>query len=139
MKNPSLKSLMDNKWNSWNIQGWGGFILKEKLKRMKFEIKIWKEPVYGKLDCNIEKKKEEIFHLDLIDDVFSLYEEEMSKRANLFDELSVEMKWKDTNLFLKSREKWVKEGDCNSNYFTHLLIEGTNKTKFKEYGREMYG
>lgn len=61
---------MVNKWWSYTIEGWGSFILKEKFKRLKEDIKKWNKEVFGSMDLKIEEKKKEIQKLDIIDGVF---------------------------------------------------------------------
>jgi len=36
---PSYKSFVCNKWNSFQVDGWGGFVLKEKLKLIKLALR----------------------------------------------------------------------------------------------------
>ncbi|KAL8503601.1 hypothetical protein ACS0TY_022363 [Phlomoides rotata] len=126
IEHPSLKDLVQSSWNSENINGWGGFVVKEKLKRMKADIRIWKESINDKLDTSIKKRKEDFFQLDLLDDTFDLDEEESGRISDLMKDLFVDLKWKDAALFQKSRAKWVAEGDCNSKLF-HSFINRRNK------------
>lgn len=65
----------------------GGFVVKEKLKLLKVELKKWKEEIFGCLDSSIEHKKLEIEQLDLIDDIFGLDSDEIEKKVVLMDEL----------------------------------------------------
>ncbi|KAL8514363.1 hypothetical protein ACS0TY_013468 [Phlomoides rotata] len=65
------------KWSDLMLKGlgWGAFILKEKLKHMKTDLKEWNKKTFGLIDLKIEEKKAVIANLDLIDDTFGLYEE----------------------------------------------------------------
>ncbi|KAL8461347.1 hypothetical protein ACS0TY_032722 [Phlomoides rotata] len=126
MKHPSLKLLVESKLKAWNIHGWGGYMLKEKLKRMKAEIKTWKEQNFGKIDLSIEKRKDDIYCLDVIDDAFGFNTEKVNKRSDLINELLAELKWNDSSLFQKSCAKWIVDGDCNSKLF-HSFINKRNK------------
>lgn len=42
------------------IERWGSFVLKEKFKKLKADLKIWKQEVFGSLDTNIDNRKKEI-------------------------------------------------------------------------------
>lgn len=132
IKHPLYNSFVEEKWRSFNIQGWGGYRLKEKLKKLKSELKIWKDEFIGNLDNSIEAKKGEIEQWDAIDDVFGLDEEEAEARATAMKNLQMEMGWREAQLFQKARIKWNLEGDLNSRFFhkwincrlKHNAIEG---------------
>lgn len=57
MQHHSFKEFVSEKWNTFNIQGWGGYVVKKKLKLLKVELKKWREEVFGCLDMKIEGKK----------------------------------------------------------------------------------
>lgn len=58
IKHPLYNSFVEEKWRSFNIQGWGGYRLKEKLKKLKSELKIWKDEFIGNLDkIQLKQKK----------------------------------------------------------------------------------
>lgn len=76
MKHPSFRLLVESKWNSYNVSGWGSFVLKEKLKRLKADLKGWRHNTFGDLDKSIKDKKAEIERLDILDDSFGQDEEE---------------------------------------------------------------
>lgn len=46
------------------MDGSGSFIIKEKLKRLKCELKIWNNESFGSIEDNIQKIVEEIKLLD---------------------------------------------------------------------------
>jgi hypothetical protein len=65
LQNNEFKDLVTNAWEAYNLEGWMGFILKEKLKRLKGVIKEWNRAMYR---CSEERKIkliEEIRVLDL--------------------------------------------------------------------------
>lgn len=125
-KHPSFKSLVDSKWNSYSISGWGSFVLKEKLKRLKGDLKEWRQLTFGDLDKSIDDKKAEIERLDILDDSFDLDEDEAKMREGIMEELINETSWREAQIFQKSRIKWIEEGDCNSTFF-HKWVNMRNK------------
>lgn len=59
--------------NAWmehleKLVGWTGFVVKEKLKKLKEDLKEWNQNVFGIVEANIEKSRREIQKLDAIDD-----------------------------------------------------------------------
>lgn len=43
----SFKKAVQDSWTSNQLRGWGGFVLKEKIKRLKDSIKVWNRDHYG--------------------------------------------------------------------------------------------
>lgn len=54
--------------------GLGRDVLKEKIKKLKEDIKIWNNDSFGDLDKRIMARREEISKMDLIDEVLGLDE-----------------------------------------------------------------
>jgi hypothetical protein len=127
LHNSDFNDVVVNAWNSQNISGWMGFVLKERLKGLKGVIKNWSKEVYGKPE---EKKKslvEEIIKaLDLKSEGVGLSMEEVAIRKSRFEELWVVLKCIDASIFQRSRSKWLKEGDSNTNYF-HACIKSKKR------------
>lgn len=121
-----IQRIHQEKWNSFDVQGWSGFVIKEKVKLLKSELKHWKDEVFGCLDKKIEDKKSEIEELDLVDDVFGLDLAKTEKRASLLGELTQDISRRDAQLFQKSRAKWVQKGDLNSRFY-HNWIKSNQK------------
>lgn len=82
--------------------------------------------VFDALDNSIEEKKAEIERLDILDDTFGLEPDEAGKRESVMGELLQEVAWKESQLYQKSRIKWIQEGDINSRLF-HKWINFRNK------------
>ena len=113
--------VIKEKWAELNVDGWGSFVLKEKLRSLKGEIKEWKKDDIGEVRKGINKALEEINRIDELDDAVGVGEAEISKRKELMAEF-----WKLSNhnesiLWQRSRCKWVMEGDRNTKYF-HACI-----------------
>lgn len=76
-----FRHFVKEKWRSYKVEGWGSFILKEKFKRLKADLKAWNKEVFDTLDKKIEKRIQEIQELDILDEVF-VREKHGAKRRN---------------------------------------------------------
>ncbi|KAL8505547.1 hypothetical protein ACS0TY_016695 [Phlomoides rotata] len=114
-------------FNQW-IQhpSYKGFVIKEKLKELKVELKAWSKATFNGMDRRIEVKKDELERLDILDDTFGLDEEEISRRQEVLGDLLMESSWKESHLLQQLKLKWLKEGDANTTFF-HNLVKSRNK------------
>lgn len=55
---------VEDKWRQLKVDGWDSYIVKEKLKRLKGELKSWNKNTFGDLNGNIDKAAMEIKQLD---------------------------------------------------------------------------
>ena len=101
--------------------GWGSFVLKEKLKSLKGEIKEWKKDAIGEVRKGIIKALEEINRIDELDESDGVGEAEISKRKELMAGFWKLSNYNESILWQRSRCKWVMEGDRNTKYF-HACI-----------------
>lgn len=52
------KKFVEQKFSSYNIEGWGAFVVKEKIKMMKKDLKEWNREVFGNVENRIEFAKQ---------------------------------------------------------------------------------
>lgn len=57
---PEFHGIRQGKWGSYEINGWGGYVLKEKLKCLKGDLKVWNKDVFGHIENKISVKSQEI-------------------------------------------------------------------------------
>ncbi|KAL8544723.1 hypothetical protein ACS0TY_005092 [Phlomoides rotata] len=127
LEHPQFKAFFQEKWKSYNIEGWAAYRLKEKLKLLKKDLRDWNKYTFGDIDHNIESKMKEIEVLDRIDDVMGLEEAEVIQRNKSTAELIRFGQWKERLLAQKAKARWLKDGDVNSSYF-HGWINKNRKT-----------
>lgn len=119
---PSFKSFFcTDKWNGYVIRGWEGYVIKEKIKLLKEDLKKWNKETFGDIGSSIEKYHQEIKILDTVDDVMGLDDGGITRRNELKALLYLEMKKKGSLLQQKSRSRWIRERDENTSFFHNCI------------------
>ncbi|KAL8547830.1 hypothetical protein ACS0TY_007239 [Phlomoides rotata] len=90
---PDSKEFCRTKWENYRVIGWKSYSLKEKLKMLKKDLKVWSREMFGSLQHKMESQREAIERLDRFDEVFGLEEEEVIERNKVGVELKRNMIW----------------------------------------------
>lgn len=56
LEEKGFKELVEEEWKTSKVEGWSGYVLKEKLKSLKERIRAWHGSNFGNLDNRIEQK-----------------------------------------------------------------------------------
>ncbi|GAU47706.1 hypothetical protein TSUD_177110 [Trifolium subterraneum] len=127
LKNKEFFKVVATEWESYQVNGWKGFVLHEKFKQLKGALRAWNREVYGSVDTKIEELIAGIELLDLKGEGVGLVEEEVWLRNSKFNQLWMLLKSKDSMEFQKSRSRWLKEGDANTGFF-HACVKNRKRT-----------
>ncbi|CAK8574714.1 unnamed protein product [Lathyrus sativus] len=63
-ENKDFLNYVEKEWNNIKLEGRSNFIIKEKLKILKFSLKSWNKEVFGWYDLKVEEGVEDINMLD---------------------------------------------------------------------------
>ena len=122
----TFKDVVKECWTSGHQSGWGGFVLKEKIKTLKSRLKVWNKEHYGDTLKKVKQLEEELNRLEQMTMDRQLSPQEMMTRRQLQEDLWVTAHSHESLLRQKSRSRWIKEGDCNSRYF-HLMMNASRR------------
>ena len=87
-KDNRFKEFVRLKWENFDVQGSGIYVFKEKLKKLKAELKIWNKEVFGDVNLASEELQRRINELDTRDDDNGLEESEREERRSLLADLN---------------------------------------------------
>jgi hypothetical protein len=110
-------------WNMYNVggrhefHGLPSYVLANKLKALKVDLKKWNAEVFG----DVGKKKKELLEgireLECIDEDQGLVEVERVQKTDMIRELEKMLLSEEVNWRQKSRALWLKERDNNTKFF----------------------
>jgi len=99
------------------VFGRGLFVLKDKLKKLKSDLKIWNREIFENVNQAVKKLQKKIQELDARDDENVLDEFERKEMGLLLAEQSRNLFKQEAVLQQKTCLKWLKQGDLNTKFF----------------------
>ena len=107
-------------WNGYSFVGLPGFILAQKLKALKADLKKWNREEFGDLAFRKKTLLTELMGLDAREELLGLSNEEQIHRIQLKGDIEQLASLEDISWRQKSRALYVKEGDNNTRFFHRL-------------------
>ncbi|XP_057811408.1 uncharacterized protein LOC131025629 [Salvia miltiorrhiza] len=126
MSHPEFEQKVKKVWTENRPTGWRCFVVSEKLKKLKTELKVWNNSIFGNIDERIKDLKAELLSLDQKDERNEMGESENIRRNEIQANLTLQLKDKQRVLHQKAKVRWLKNGDLNTGFF-HRAIRGRRK------------
>jgi len=116
-KFPGYKTFVREQWNSLLVEGWGGCVLKEKIKLIKLALKEWHQRHSQNIPSKILLLKDKITAIDLKGESVELIDDEVEELHGLSEDLFSLSRINNSICWQQSRDRWLGEGDANTKKF----------------------
>jgi len=116
-----FNSFVREKWNSFQLEGWGGNALKEKLKLTKLSLKEWHKRHAKNIPSRISNLKDRISALEVKGENLVLLDGEIDELHDFSEELFSLSRVNASICWQQSRMQWLREGDANSKFLHGIM------------------
>ena len=120
-------------WDGYSFAGSPSFILAQKLKALKADLKKWNREEFGDLAFRKKNMLTELMGLDVREELVGLSNEEQICRLQLKRDIEQLASLEETSWRQKSRALYVKEGGNNTWFFHRLANSHRNTDQIKRF------
>jgi hypothetical protein len=131
LKAPDFVDKVRAWWSSYSFSGTPSFVLAQKLKGLKGDLKVWNKQVFGDVGVKRQQLECELQLLDEKESDFSLSKEERLRWEECKLELENVTHMEEVSWRQKSRVLWLKEGDNNTKFF-HKMANSHRRYNYME-------
>ena len=132
LQHPSFKECFSGWWRGFEGNGWEGHKFMRKLQYVKAKLKDWNKNSFGMLKERKKSILNEIAKIDPVEQEGVLSSELSAQRALRKWELEELILREEIHWRQKVKVKWVKDKDCNSNFF-HKVVNGRRNRNFIKF------
>ena len=118
-------------WNGYNFVGLLGFILAQKLKALKADLKKWNREEFGDLAFRKKNLLTELMDLDAREELLGLLNEDQLLQIQLKGDIEQLASLEEISWRQKSQALYVKEGENNTRFFHRLTNSHRNANHIK--------
>jgi hypothetical protein len=113
----SYKFFIHDQWNSYLVEGWNVYVLKEKFKLIKVALKEWHQRHSQNIPSKILLLKDKITTFDLKGESAVLVDDEVDELHGLSEDLFSLSRINNSICWQQLRALWFGEGDANTIFF----------------------
>ena len=118
-------------WNGYSFVGLPGFILAQKLKALKADLKKWNREEFGDLAFRKKNLLTELMDLDAREELLGLLNEDQLLQIQLKGDIEQLASLEEISWRQKSQALYVKEGENNTRFFHRLTNSHRNANHIK--------
>ena len=118
-------------WNGYSFAGSPSFILAQKLKALKTDLKLWNREEFGDLAFKKKNLLIELMGLNAREELVGLSNDEQIRRIQLKGNIEQLASLEEISWRQKSQALYVKEGDNNTRFFHRLANSHRNANQIK--------